>query len=108
MTERAKITTASHPGLYVKGMLIDDLGLSVTLAAQALGVTRPALSRLLNQHAHLSADMALRIEKAFGTSMEFLMQMQNNFDVAEARQREDRIKVSPFKGKTLNMQAGRA
>ena len=52
--------------------------------------------------------MALRIEKAFGTSMEFLMQMQNDFDVAEARQREDRINVTPFKGKTLNMQHRRA
>ncbi|MBD1106644.1 HigA family addiction module antidote protein [Pseudomonas amygdali pv. morsprunorum] len=108
MIKSTNIEIASHPGLYVKSMLVDDLGLSVTLAAQALGVTRPALSRLLNQHAHLSADMALRIEKAFGTSMEFLMQMQNNFDVFQARQREDRIKVSPFKGKTPSMQDGRA
>ncbi|MGZ0787679.1 HigA family addiction module antitoxin [Pseudomonas saponiphila] len=108
MINNSKPDIASHPGLYVKGILIDELGLSVTLAAQALGITRPALSRFLNQHAHLSPDMALRIEKAFGTSMEFLMQMQNDFDVAEARQREDRINVTPFKGKALNMQDKRA
>jgi addiction module HigA family antidote len=108
MINKSETDKAAHPGLYVKCMLIDDLGLSVTIAAQALGITRPALSRFLNQHAHLSPDMALRIEKAFGTSMEFLMQMQNDFDVAEARQREDRINVTPFKGKTLNMQHRRA
>ena len=99
---------AAHPGGYVKCILIDDLGLSVTEAAQALGITRPALSKFLNQRAHLSSDMALRIEKAFGTSMELLMQMQNTFDIAEARQREDKINVSPFKGKTLQKQSRQA
>lgn len=95
-----------HPGEFVKTEIIEPLGLSVTDAAQALCVTRPSLSKLLNGRAHLSPDMALRIEKAFGASMEALMQMQNRFDVAEARKRAKDINVPPFKGRTLHAQAG--
>jgi len=53
----------------------------VTDAAHVLGVTRPALSALLNERAHLSPEMALRIEKAFGVSMDTLMRMQNSYDI---------------------------
>lgn len=88
-----------HPGGFVKAEVIAPLGLSVTDAAQALGVTRPALSKFLNAHAHLSPEMALRIEKAFGVPMDDLMHMQNSFDIAEARKREKEIKVLPFKRK---------
>jgi addiction module HigA family antidote len=70
----------------------------VTEAAQALGVARPALSALLNERVQLSAEMALRIEKAFGASMDTLMRMQNSFDIAEARKRESEIKVARFAG----------
>jgi addiction module HigA family antidote len=54
------------------------------------------LSALLNARASLSPEMALRIEKAFGVSMETLMRMQNSYDIAEARKREGEIKVSPY------------
>ena len=81
----------------MKTEIIEPLGLSVTDAAQALGVTRPALSKLLNERAHLSPAMALRIEKAFGVSMDTLMQMQNSLDIAEVRKREGDISVLPFK-----------
>lgn len=90
-----------HPGGYVKGIIIDDLGISVTEAAEALGITRPALSKLINKRARLSSDMALRLEKAFGTSMDLLMKMQNDFDVAEARRRAHTIQVFPYNGKAL-------
>jgi addiction module HigA family antidote len=70
----------------------------VTEAARALGVTRPALSSLLNERVHLSPEMALRIEKAFGVSMDTLMRMQNSFDIAQARTREAEIKVARFQG----------
>jgi len=84
----------------VKAEIVEALGLSVTDAAQALGVTRPALSKLLNERADLSPEMALRIEKAFGVSMDTLMQMQNSFDIAEARKREGDINVLPFQNQT--------
>ena len=68
----------------------------MTDAARALGVTRPALSALLNERAALSSEMALRIEKAFGLSMETLMRMQNSFDIAEVRRRAGDIEVKRF------------
>jgi len=86
----------AHPGGFVKSEIIEAMGLSVTDAASALGVTRAALSALVNERAHLSPEMALRIEKAFGVSMDTLMRMQNSFDIAQARKREGDIDVEPF------------
>jgi len=86
----------AHPGGFVKCEIIRELGISVTAAAEALGVTRAALSALLNERARLSPEMALRVEKAFGVSMDTLMRMQNSYDIAQARKREHEIKVSPF------------
>jgi len=86
----------AHPGAFLKSEILEALELSVTDAAKALGVTRPALSALLNGRAALSSEMALRIEKAFGLSMETLMRMQNSFDIAEARRRAGDIEVKPF------------
>ena len=87
-----------HPGGFVKCEIIEPLGLSVTDAARVLGVTRPALSAFLNERTSLSPEMALRVEKAFGVSMDTLMRMQNSFDIAQARRREKEIHVAPFKG----------
>ena len=86
----------AHPGGFVKHEIIDPLGLSVTRAAEVLGVTRATLSTLLNERAHLSPDMAVRIEKAFGVSMDTLMRMQNSYDIAQARERAGQINVAPF------------
>ena len=99
-----RIKDPAHPGGFVKTEIIEAHGLSVTDAAQALGVTRPALSKLLNERAHLSPEMALRIEKAFGVSMDTLMRMQSSFDIAQVRKREAEIQVVPFKGKSLDPQ----
>jgi len=85
-----------HPGAFIRTEIIDAHGLSVTAAAQVLKVSRPALSGLLNEKADLSGDMALRIEKAFGVKMDTLMRMQNAFDIARARKREDKINVKRF------------
>ena len=90
-----------HPGGFVKAEVIGPLGLSVTAAADALGVTRAALSALLNERADLSPEMAIRIEKAFGISMETLMRMQNSFDIAEARKKAKEVNVAPYAGKAL-------
>ena len=88
-----------HPGGFVKHEIIEALDLSVTGAAQALGVTRGALSAVLNERARLSPEMAIRIEKAFGVSMDTLMRMQSSYDIAQARTRAGRIKVARFEGK---------
>jgi addiction module HigA family antidote len=82
-----------HPGDFIRTEIIAPAGLSVTAAAAALGVSRPALSSLLNGKAGLSGDMALRIEKAFGVRMDTLMRMQSSFDIAQTRKREKTIHV---------------
>jgi antitoxin HigA-1 len=88
-----RMKNPAHPGGFVKTEVLEPLGLSVTHAAQALGVTRAALSALLNQRSHLSPEMALRIEKAFGVPMDTLMRMQNSYDIAQARGRENEVSV---------------
>lgn len=93
-----RLKEPAHPGGFVKHEVLKPHGLSVTDAAEALGVTRPALSALLNERAHLSPEMALRIEKAFGVSMETLMRMQNSYDIAQARKRAGDIKVERYSG----------
>jgi addiction module HigA family antidote len=82
-----------HPGDFIRTEIIEPAGLSVTAAAAALQVSRPALSSLLNSKADLSGEMALRIEKAFGVKMETLMRMQSAFDIAKTRSREKEIRV---------------
>ena len=85
-----------HPGGVIRRQVIEPLGLSVTNAAGILGVTRQALSLLLNARTNLSSEMALRIEKAFGPKMDHLMRMQLAFDLARQRQRESRIMVKRY------------
>ncbi|OHC90520.1 MAG: addiction module antidote protein, HigA family [Sphingomonadales bacterium GWF1_63_6] len=97
---RAILEGPAHPGSYVKAKVVEARGLSVTDAASVLGVTRPALSALLNERSHLSPEMALRIEKAFGVSVDMLMRMQNKFDIAQIRKRAGEINVSPYKPAT--------
>jgi antitoxin HigA-1 len=98
-TQGVRMKNPAHPGGFVKSEIIEALGLSVTRAAQALGVTRAALSALLNERARLSPEMALRIEKAFGVSMDTLMRMQNSYDIAQARKQEGQIQIARFKGR---------
>lgn len=102
-----RMKAPAHPGGFVKREIVAGMGLSVTRAAEALGVTRGALSALLNERADLSPEMALRIEKAFGVSMDTLMRMQVSYDIAAARRREKDIKVARFKGKSRDPQSAR-
>src|SRR5580692_4216014 len=85
-----------HPGDFIRTEVIKPAGLSVTAAATALNVSRPALSNLLNGSADLSGDMALRIEKAFGVNMDTLMRMQASYEIARTRKRENEIRVRRF------------
>lgn len=102
-----RMKNPAHPGGFVKGEIIEPLGLSVKAAAEVLGITRAALSTFLNERARLSPEMALRLEKAFGVSMDTLMRMQNSYDIAQARKREGEIEVAPFKGTSFAPQPTR-
>ena len=92
-----RLKNPPHVGGFVKHEIVVPLELTVTEAAKALGVTRPALSALLNEHVDLSSEMAVRIEKAFGVSMDTLMRMQNSYDIAKARKGAKAIKVQKWK-----------
>ena len=87
----------SHPGAFVRTEILGPLDLTVTSAANVLGVSRPTLSSLLNGQADLSGDIALRLEKAFGVRMDTLMRMQASYDIARTRQRENSITVRRYR-----------
>ena len=79
-----RMARPAHPGQFIKMEVIEPLDLSVTQAAEVLGVTMSALSALLNGRAALSPNMALRIEKAFGPKMDTLLRMQTAYEIAQA------------------------
>ncbi|MBU2835200.1 MULTISPECIES: HigA family addiction module antitoxin [Acidithiobacillus] len=81
-----------HPGEVIRELCIDPLGLSVTDAAQALGVTRKALSELLNGHTGISPAMAVRLSLAFGGSAESWLTQQAQYDLWKVRQNPPEVK----------------
>ena len=84
---------AVHPGLWLRTDIVEPHKLNVTVTAEKLKGTRQAMSNLLNGRAGLSADMAIRFEKAFGIRADTLLRMQAAHDLAEARAHEADIKV---------------
>jgi addiction module HigA family antidote len=82
-----------HPGDFIRTEIVEAAGLTVTAAARALRVSRPALSSLLNGKADLSGEMALRIEKAFGVRMDTLMRMQSAYDIAQTRKTAGNLRI---------------
>lgn len=85
-----------HPGDLIRTEIIEPLGLSVSNAAEILKVRRATLSDLLNGKSALTPEMALRIEKAFGPSMEHLLRMQLAWDVARTKSRAARLGVKRY------------
>ncbi|MDE0124883.1 MAG: HigA family addiction module antitoxin [Bryobacterales bacterium] len=85
-----------HPGSIVKRRCLDPLGLTVTRAAQGLGVTRQALLELLNGRAGISVEMAIRLSKAFGSTPETWLGMQMAYDLWQVRSRAGEIAVERF------------
>ena len=85
-----------HPGHSIRENCLNPLGLNVTEAAKALGVARHTLSRVLNGHAGISPDMAIRLEKAGWSSADFWLRRQTAYDLAQARKNEDRIQVKRY------------
>ena len=82
-----------HPGLSLRQNCIDPEGLTITDAARRLGVARHTLSRVVHGHAAISAEMAIRLEKAGWSNAEFWVRRQAAYDLAQARAHEDRIVV---------------
>jgi antitoxin HigA-1 len=92
----ARMHNPPHPGEVIKELCLDPLKLTVTAAAEGLGVSRRTLSALLNSHAGISPDMAIRLSKAFGRSPESWLQLQLQYDLWQAEQRSATIKVKHF------------
>jgi antitoxin HigA-1 len=86
-----------HPGEVIRELCLEPAGLSVTQAAEGLGVTRKALSELLNGHSGISPEMAIRLSKAFGGSAESWLTQQMQYDLAKIQEKAGSIKVRRFK-----------
>ena len=93
MAIKVHSTFAIHPGIWLKEAVVAPTGLSVLALAEKLDVARPTLSKLLNGHAGLSSEMALRFEKAFGLNADTLMRMQVAHEMTEAREHLDELRV---------------
>jgi addiction module HigA family antidote len=85
-----------HPGHTIKDACLEPLGLSVTQAAAVLGVARHTLSRVLNGHAGISPEMAIRLEKAGWSTADHWLRLQTSYDLAQARLHEGDIKVRRY------------
>jgi addiction module HigA family antidote len=85
-----------HPGRIVKRDCLEALDLSVTAGAKVLGVSRQTLNNIVNEKTGISPEMAIRLSKAFGGTPETWLQMQVNYDLAEARRHESRIHVRRY------------
>jgi addiction module HigA family antidote len=82
-----------HPGETIRELCLKPLGLTVTAAAEALGVTRKTLSELLNGHSGISPEMALRLSRAFDTTPESWLTQQMQYDLWKAKQKVKKLKV---------------
>ena len=88
-----KMKNPPHPGRIVRQECIQPLGITVTEAARALGVTRQALNNVVNLKSGISPEMAIRLSKAFGSSLEVWLGMQMAYDLAQLEKEAGRIKV---------------
>jgi antitoxin HigA-1 len=89
-----------HPGEIVREECLIPHGLTVTEAAQVLGVSRQTMTKLLNEKGGITPEMAIRLEKAFGGEADFWLKLQTAFDLAQARRHQDEIAVTRYVPKT--------
>jgi addiction module HigA family antidote len=85
-----------HPGRSIKDACLDPLGLTVTEGAKVLGITRNTLSRVINGQSGISAEMAIRLEKAGWSNADHWLRLQTAYELAEARRHGDRIAVERY------------
>jgi addiction module HigA family antidote len=83
-----------HPGEIIKALCLEPLGVTVTQAAEALGVSRKTLSAILNGRAGISPEMAVRLSIAFGTSAESWLNQQTQYDLWHAEKRRKQFRVA--------------
>ncbi len=91
--QEQKIKNPPHPGQSIRVDCLEPFGLSVTACTKVLGVTRQTLNNLLNENSGITADMAVRLSKAFGRTPEYWLRMQLAYDLAQALKNEDKVKV---------------
>ena len=89
----------SHAGDVIYWGILEPLGISITKAAEILGVRRATLSAVVNGKASLSPELALRVEKAFGPEVDHLLRIQAAYDAAQIRKRTKDIKVKRYVAK---------
>ena len=90
----SRMRNPPHPGEIIKELCLEPLRLSVTDAAKGLGVSRKALSELINGHSGISPEMAIRLEQAFGSTAETWLKMQLEYDLWQAKQHAGDLKVT--------------
>lgn len=93
MTINVHPSFAVHAGQWLKSEIVEANGVQINDIAEAFGVSRQAVSSVLNGHVSLTADMAVRFEHAFGVRAETLLRMQARYDLAKAREHEGDLKV---------------
>jgi addiction module HigA family antidote len=91
-----KMHNPPHPGEVLRKLCLDPLGLTVTQAAEALGVSRKTLSSILNGHSGISAEMAIRLSIAFNTSAESWLLQQLQYDLAQVEPKRKSFQVRKF------------
>jgi antitoxin HigA-1 len=85
-----------HPGIILKDVLIDSTGMTVSNAAERLGITRTTLSRLLNQHSGISPEMALRLSRLLDTSIDMWINLQSQYDIWHVKKHANHINIVPL------------
>jgi antitoxin HigA-1 len=91
-----KMYNPPHPGEIIKGLWLDPMGVSITGAAQAMGVSRKTLSKIVNGRGRVTPEIALRLSMALGSSAESWLGHQAAYDLAEVEQRKDELHVVPL------------
>ena len=91
-----KMHNPPHPGEIIRELCLIPLGITVTEAAKALGVSRKSLSELLNGRSGVSPEMAIRLSKAFDTTAESWLTQQMEFDLWKARKKLKNVKIEPL------------
>jgi len=91
-----KMFDPPHPGEVIRELCLEPLGITITDAAKGLGVSRKTLSAIINGHAGITPEMAIRLGKAFDTSPESWLNQQIQYDLYEAKKRTTNLKIKRF------------
>ena len=91
-----KMHNPPHPGEIIKGLWLDPMGASITEAAQAMGISRKTLSKVVNGHGRVTPEMAVRLSIALGSSPESWLGHQTAYDLWQVEQNQDKLAVVPL------------